>query len=106
MENDNWRQAANKFTGGIQQIYQNPGVAGDNADDFNHTLPAIIISKDAHKNVDGVPYGSPLNYTHSSFLRTMQEIFGVGPWLGDAANANDLSDLFKPGSVPNERRIR
>jgi hypothetical protein len=24
----------------------------------------------------------------------MQEIFGVSPWLGDAANATDLSDLF------------
>ena len=75
------------------------GVAGDNADDFQHTLPMIIISKDAHRNVDGLPYASALNYTHSSFLRTMQEIFGVGPLLGDAANSNDLSDLFKPGSI-------
>ncbi len=24
MENHNWEQPANKFTGGIQQIYQNP----------------------------------------------------------------------------------
>ncbi len=75
------------------------GVAGDNADDFSHTIPMIIISKDAHRNVDGKPYASPLNYTHSSFLRTMQEIFGVGPLLGDAANSNDLSDLFKPGAI-------
>jgi hypothetical protein len=75
------------------------GVAGDNADDFHHTLPFIVISKDVHKNVDGKPYASPLNYSHSSFLRTMQEIFGVGPLLGDAANAADLSDLFKPGSI-------
>jgi len=30
----------------------------------------------------------------------MQEIFRVGPFLGDAANANDLSDLFEPGAVP------
>jgi hypothetical protein len=34
----------------------------------------------------------------------MQEIFGVDPrrgfaWLGDAVNAADLSDLFKPGTV-------
>ncbi len=29
----------------------------------------------------------------------MEEIFGVGPLLGDAANANDLSDLFKPGAL-------
>ena len=33
-------------------------------------------------------------YTHSSTLRTLQEIFGVQPFLGDAANATDLSDLF------------
>ena len=28
-----------------------------------------------------------MNYTHSSDLRTMQEIFRVGPLLGDAVNA-------------------
>src|SRR5436190_7406447 len=48
------------------------GVPGDNADDLNHTLPFILISKDVHKNVDGQPYASPVSYTHSSFLRTMQ----------------------------------
>jgi phosphatidylinositol-3-phosphatase len=74
------------------------GVSGDNPDDFSHTVPEIIISKDAHPNVNGLPYASLLNYSHSSDLRTMQEIFGVGPYLGDAANATDLSDLFAPGS--------
>jgi hypothetical protein len=39
-------------------------------------------------------YFNSIHYTHSSFVRTMQEIFGVSPWLGDAANASDLSDLF------------
>jgi hypothetical protein len=34
----------------------------------------------------------------------MQEIFDVGPWsgypwLGGAATANDLSALFKPGTI-------
>jgi hypothetical protein len=75
------------------------GVSGDNADDFSHTLPFIVISKDAHKNVGGTPYGSPVFVSHSSFLRTMQEIFGVGPLLGDAAMATDLADLFKPGHL-------
>jgi hypothetical protein len=78
------------------------GVAGDNADDFNHTIPEIVISKRAHANVNGIPYASPLNYTHSSDLRTMQEIFHAGPLVGDAANSNDLSDLFQPGAVPNK----
>ena len=32
--------------------------------------------------------------THSSTLRTIQEIFGLSPFLGDAVNATDLADLF------------
>ena len=79
------------------------GVSGDNADRFDHTIPFIVISKDAANAVDGVPFASAKNYSHSSFLRTMQEIFRVGPFLGDAANADDLSDLFKPGSIYNGR---
>jgi len=79
---------------------ESDGVTGDNADDFNHTIGEIIISPHAHRNVNGLPYASPVNYTHSSDLRTMQEIFRVGPFLGDAANANDLADLFEPGAVP------
>ena len=42
----------------------------------------------------GNGYTNNIYYTHSSTLRTFQEIFGVGPFLGDAANAVDLSDLF------------
>jgi hypothetical protein len=79
---------------------ESDGIAGDNADDFTHTIPEIIISPRAHRNVNGVPYASQLNYTHSSDLRTVQEIFRVGPFLGDAANAVDLSDLFESGSFP------
>jgi hypothetical protein len=79
------------------------GVAGDNPDDFNHTIGEIVISTRAHKNVNGTPYASPLNFTHSSDLRTMQEIFQTGgPFLGDAANAIDLSDLFDAGAIPKK----
>jgi hypothetical protein len=39
-------------------------------------------------------YSSPTIYTHGSLLRTVQEIFGVGPLLRDAANARNLSELF------------
>ena len=81
---------------------ESDGVAGDNADDFNHTIGEIVISERARNNVDGLPYASPVFYTHSSDLRTMQNIFHVGPYLGDAVNANDLSDLFKPGVVPKK----
>jgi hypothetical protein len=82
---------------------ESDGVTGDNADDFNHTIGEIIISPRAHPNVNGLPYASPIDYTHSSDLRTMQEIFHVGPFLGDAAKANDLSDLFAPGAIPKIR---
>lgn len=78
------------------------GVTNDNADDFDHTIPEIIISSRAHRNVDGRPYASPVNFTHSSDLRTMQEIFHVGPFIRDAENAADLSDLFAPGAIPKK----
>jgi hypothetical protein len=81
---------------------ESDGVAGDTADDFNHTIGEIVVSERAKRNVNGLPYASPVNVTHSSDLRTMQEIFRVGPFLGDAANATDLSDLFQPGAVPKK----
>jgi hypothetical protein len=63
----------------------------------------VIISTDAHENVKGQPYASTTELSHSSTLRTMQEIFDVDPrsgfpWLGASATADDLSDLFKPGT--------
>jgi hypothetical protein len=45
-------------------------------------------------NAKGGGYSNTIHYTHSSTLRTVQEILGVTPLLGDAANATDLSDLF------------
>jgi len=47
----------------------------------------------------GGGYGNSIHYTHSSLLRTLQEIFGVSPWLGDTVNATDLSDLFLPFAI-------
>ncbi|MFL5294255.1 MAG: alkaline phosphatase family protein [Myxococcales bacterium] len=40
-------------------------------------------------------YSNTVRYTHSSTLRSIQTILGVSPFLGDAANATDLSDLFR-----------
>lgn len=54
----------------------------------------IVLSPFGKKN-----YSNSIYYTHSSTLRTLQEIFGVGPLLRDAANATDLSDLFVPKSA-------
>ena len=81
---------------------ESDGVAGDNPDRFDHTVAEIVISDRVHKNVDGLPYASPVNLTHSSDLLTMQEIFRVGPVLQDAANVPDLSDLFDNGVIPNK----
>ncbi len=47
----------------------------------------------------GGGYSTMNYYTHSSTLRTLQEIFGVRPFLGDAANAASLTDFFKLLSV-------
>jgi phosphatidylinositol-3-phosphatase len=47
----------------------------------------------------GGGYNNNIHYTHSSLLRSMQEIFGVRPFLADAANASSLSDLFKTISL-------
>ena len=87
--------------GGVIVLWWDESEGGDT---FQETLPFMIISKDAHSNVNGKPYASSVRFSHSSFLRTMQEIFGVDPshgypWLGDAINATDLSDLFKPESL-------
>lgn len=77
--------------------------SGENGDDFSHTIGEIVISQHAHENVGVVPYASPVNFTHSSDLRTMQQIFGLDePFLNDAANATDLSDLFGPGAIPKK----
>ena len=78
---------------------ESDGVAKDNPDDFAHTLGEIVISPLAHPNSSGVPYTSPVNLTHSSDLKSWEELFHLQPLLGDAVNANDLSDLFVPGAI-------
>lgn len=91
--------------GGVIVIWcdeSEPDLHGDNADNFTHTIPEIIISSLMHPNVDGHPYASQMNLSHSSDLRTWQEVFHVGPYLADAANAADLSDLFAPGVIPTK----
>jgi len=86
------------------QAYKNNGAIviwydeteGGNTTQF--TLPEIVISPLAKGNA----YDSTLPYTHSSDLKSMQELFGVsepgGGFLGDAntPGTNDLSDFFLP----------
>jgi hypothetical protein len=78
--------------------------ANDNPDDLNHTIGEIVISPQAHPNVHGLPFASPVLLSHSSDLRTMQKIFHVTRplFLGDAVHANDLSSLFAEGAIPRD----
>jgi hypothetical protein len=89
------------------QAYQNNGAIvlwwdeTENGDSTQFSLPEIVLSPLAKGNA----YASPLSYTHSSDLKTLQELFGVpapgSGFLGDAntPGTNDLSDLFVPGAV-------
>jgi hypothetical protein len=43
----------------------------------------------------GGGYSNSIAYTHSSSLRTFEEILGLAPDLGGAASATSLSDLFQ-----------
>jgi phosphatidylinositol-3-phosphatase len=62
----------------------------DETDNAETRLPMLVISQYAW----GGGYASTVNYTHSSFLRTMQDHFNVGPYLGEAAAVVNLADLF------------
>ena len=78
--------------------YSNNGaifILWDESEHGDGPIGMIVLSPLAR----GGGYFSNLHYTHSSFLRTVQEIFGVGPLLNDAANAIDLGDLFTPFGI-------
>jgi uncharacterized protein (TIGR03437 family) len=69
--------------GGVLFITWDEAVSGDGP------IGMIVLSPFAKTN-----YFNSVYYTHSSTLKTVEEIFGVTPLLGDASNAADLSDLF------------
>jgi hypothetical protein len=89
------------------KAYQNNGAIvlwfdeTEGGDTNQYTLPLIVISPLAKGNA----YNSTLTYTHSSDLKSMEELFGVyapgGGFLGDAntPGTNDLSDLFQSGAL-------
>jgi hypothetical protein len=86
------------------QAYKNNGAIviwydeTENGNTTQYTIPEIVISPLAKGNA----YDSTLTYTHSSDLKSMQELFGVsapgGGFLGDAATpgTNDIFDFFLP----------
>src|SRR5579883_1948490 len=74
------------------QAYRDGGVlfiTWDEAETGDGPIGLIALSPFAKAH-----YANTIHYTHSSLLRTLEEIFGVSPLLGDAANAQDLGDLF------------
>jgi hypothetical protein len=71
--------------GGVIFIIWDEGVLGDGP------VGLIVLSPD----VRGHGYHNAVRYTHSSTLRTLEEIYGVHPLLGAAAHATDLRALFK-----------
>ena len=81
--------------------YQNNGLLlitwDEGAGSSDGPIGMIVLSPLAK----GGGYHNTLHYTHSSTLRTLQKIFGVTPFLGGAATALDLSDLFVLGAIPN-----
>jgi hypothetical protein len=64
-------------------------ITADEAANGDGPIPFLAIGNGVKKG-----YKNDIRYTHSSLLRSLEEIFKVGPLLGDAANANDLKDLF------------
>jgi hypothetical protein len=96
--------------------YQNNGVIiiwwdeTEGGDDASRTLAEFVISPLAKGN----GYASSVVFSHSSDLKTMEEIFGL-PHVNNpipasetnnfggfdnVATANDLSDLFVSGAIP------
>jgi hypothetical protein len=74
-------------------VYKNGGalfITWDEAGTGDGPIGMIVLSPFAKGN----GYQNSIPYTHGSTLRTFEEIFGVSPLLGDAANQTDLSDLF------------
>ena len=72
--------------------YQRGGavfITWDESEDGEHPIGMIALSPFAKTG-----YASSVPLSHSSMLRSAQEILGVTPLLRDAANATDLSDLF------------
>ena len=76
------------------QAYQHGGavfITFDESEGGDLPIAMIVLSPQGK----GGGYSNSIHYTHSSMLRTAQEIFHLTPLLGDAANATDLSDLFQ-----------
>ena len=97
---DTWLQNVGVPTVTDSAVYQADGVlfivwdeAEDSGSFSDGPIGMFVLSPFAKTN-----YSNTIHYDHSSMLKTFQEIFGVTPLLGGAANSgtNDLSDFFMP----------
>jgi phosphatidylinositol-3-phosphatase len=64
-------------------------IATDEAANGDGPIPFLALGHGVKRG-----YKNEIRYTHSSLLRTLEEIFKVSPPLGYAAHATDLRDLF------------
>jgi bisphosphoglycerate-independent phosphoglycerate mutase (AlkP superfamily) len=59
----------------------------------------IFLTWDEGSSTSKIPYAGTLSYTHSSIVKSVEEILGL-PILATVSTANDLADLFNPGFFP------
>ena len=100
LNGDNWLKS-NLPTLFDSSTYKNGGAIfviwdEDSGDTTNNPIGMIVLSPFAKGN----GYNNTIAYSFSSLIRTLQEIFGVSPFLANAAFATDLSDLFTPSPTP------
>jgi phosphatidylinositol-3-phosphatase len=96
-------EASKAFQNNGEIVIWNDETEGD--DDAGTTTgfdgTEIVISKLAKGNA----YTNDILYTHSSDLKTLQNIFLAaapgGGYLGASGGANTLADLYKPGAFPS-----
>lgn len=70
---------------------------GEDSDEFSDGPIGMFLLSPFAKGGGKSAYTNYIHYDHSSTLKTLEEIFHVGPLLGAAASpaTNDLSDLFR-----------
>jgi hypothetical protein len=79
-------RASQAYKNGVILITWDEGEGGDGP------IGMIALSPFAKGN----GYKSTIHYDHSSTVRTMETIFGLSPFIGNAASPTvDLRDLFK-----------
>jgi hypothetical protein len=101
------------------QAYKNNGAIviwfdeSESGDTPSQAIPEIVISPLAKGNA----FNSTVQFNHSSDIKTMEELFGLGSYLNNTiptsetnvsgvgyntvSGSNDLSDMFKAGAIPS-----